>query len=73
MKEISLAEVEQAVKSIAATALRNEKYFSELDAAAGDADFGVSLASGFKVVEKDWGEFDRSSIGNFLLKKSILK
>lgn len=72
MKEITLAEVEQAVKSIAETSLRNEKYFSELDAAAGDADFGVSLASGFKVVKKDWDQFDRSSIGNFLLKVSMI-
>lgn len=72
MKEIGLPEVEQAVKSIAATALRNEKYFSELDAAAGDADFGVSLASGFKVIDKDWEELDRSSIGAFLLKISMV-
>lgn len=72
MKDITLSEVEQAVKSIAATALRNEKYFSELDAAAGDADFGVSLASGFKVVERDWDDLDRSSIGNFLLKISMI-
>jgi dihydroxyacetone kinase phosphoprotein-dependent L subunit len=72
MKEIGLPEIEQAVRSIAATALRNEKYFSELDAAAGDADFGVSLASGFKVVESDWDELDRSSIGSFLLKISMI-
>ena len=72
MKEIALPEIEQAVKSIATTALRNEKYFSDLDAAAGDADFGVSLASGFKVIEADWEEFDRSSIGNFLLKISMI-
>jgi phosphoenolpyruvate---glycerone phosphotransferase subunit DhaL len=72
MKEIALPEIEQAVKSIAATALRNERYFSELDAAAGDADFGVSLASGFKVVESDWDQLDRSSIGGFLLKISMI-
>jgi dihydroxyacetone kinase phosphoprotein-dependent L subunit len=72
MKEIALPEIEQAVKSIAATALRNEKYFSELDAAAGDADFGVSLASGFKVVKSDWNDLDRSSIGGFLLKISMI-
>lgn len=72
MKEISLAEVEQAIKTVAATALRNEKYFSELDAAAGDADFGVSLASGFKVIEADWDDLDRSSIGSFLLKISMI-
>ena len=72
MKEIGLPEIEQAVRTIAATALRNEKYFSELDAAAGDADFGVSLASGFKVVESDWDQLDRSSIGSFLLKISMI-
>lgn len=72
MKSITINEVEQAVRSIAETALRNEKYFSELDAAAGDADFGVSLASGFKVVEQDWDELDRSSIGSFLLKISMI-
>lgn len=72
MKDIALPEIEQAIKSIAATALRNEKYFSDLDAAAGDADFGVSLASGFKVVESDWDDLDRSSIGSFLLKISII-
>jgi dihydroxyacetone kinase-like protein len=72
MKEIGLPEIEQAVRSIAATALRNEKYFSELDAAAGDADFGVSLASGFKVVESDWDALDRSTIGGFLLKISMI-
>ncbi|MBT8441438.1 MAG: dihydroxyacetone kinase subunit L [Gammaproteobacteria bacterium] len=72
MKEIGLPEIEQAIKSVAATALRNEKYFSELDAAAGDADFGVSLASGFKVVDSDWDELDRTSIGAFLLKISMI-
>ena len=72
MKEITLADVEAAVKSIAATALKNEQYFSHLDSYAGDADFGVSLASGFRVVETEWTELDRSSIGNFLLKISMI-
>ena len=72
MKEITLADVEAAIKTIADTALKNEQYFSELDSFAGDADFGVSLASGFRVVEKDWNELDRSSIGNFLLKISMI-
>jgi phosphoenolpyruvate---glycerone phosphotransferase subunit DhaL len=72
MKEITLADVERAIKTIADTALRNEQYFSELDSAAGDADFGVSLASGFRVVQKDWDQLDRSSIGAFLLKISMI-
>ena len=70
--EITLADIETAIKTIATTALRNEQYFCELDSFAGDADFGVSLASGFRVVEQDWKELDRSSIGNFLLKISMI-
>lgn len=72
MKEITLADVETAVKSIAATALANEQYFCELDSYAGDADFGVSLAAGFRAIQNDWNELDRTSIGNFLLKISMI-
>jgi dihydroxyacetone kinase phosphoprotein-dependent L subunit len=72
MKEITLADVETAVKSIAATALKNEQYFCELDSYAGDADFGVSLASGFRAIENAWDDLDRTSIGNFLLKISMI-
>jgi dihydroxyacetone kinase-like protein len=72
MNEITLADVETAVKTIAATALKNEQYFCELDSYAGDADFGVSLASGFRAVEQDWQNLDRTSIGAFLLKISMI-
>ncbi|HEU4620427.1 MAG TPA: dihydroxyacetone kinase subunit DhaL [Gammaproteobacteria bacterium] len=72
MKEITLKDVELAIQTIADTALRNEKYFSELDSAAGDADFGVSLASGFKAIKKDWEQLDKSSIGTLLLKISMI-
>ena len=72
MKEITMTDIERTVKTIAATALRNERYFSDLDAAAGDADFGVSLASGFRVIDQEWEQFDRSSIGSFLLKISMV-
>lgn len=72
MKEITLTDVERTVKSIASTALRNERYFSDLDAAAGDADFGVSLASGFRVVDKDFDQLDRSSVGALLMKISMI-
>lgn len=67
-----MTDVERTVKSIAATAVRNERYFSDLDAAAGDADFGVSLASGFRVVDKDFDELDRSSVGSLLMKISMI-
>ncbi|MBN1239739.1 MAG: dihydroxyacetone kinase subunit L [Gammaproteobacteria bacterium] len=69
---MTIQDVELAIKTIADTALRNEQYFSELDSAAGDADFGVSLASGFRVVQKDWDQLDKSSIGGLLLKISMI-
>ena len=72
MAEITQSDVERTLRSMAATAIRNEQYFCELDAAAGDADFGVSLAAGFSEIENQWDEFDRSSIGSILLKASML-
>lgn len=71
MTEITMSDVERALKSVNATVLRNEKYFSDLDAAAGDADFGVSLAAGFREIDKGWDELDRSSVGSLLLKISM--
>jgi len=72
MKEISLQDVSLAVKAMAEVAIANEKYFSELDSAAGDADFGVSLASGFSAVNNQWDKIDRSSIGSFLMKVGMI-
>jgi len=72
MKELSLNEVELVVKTMAEVAVANEKYFSELDAAAGDADFGVSLAKGFQTIQSKWEELDRSSIGIFLMKTGMI-
>lgn len=71
MSEITMSDVERALKSVNATVLRNERYFSDLDAAAGDADFGVSLAAGFREIDKAWDDLDHSSIGALLLKISM--
>jgi dihydroxyacetone kinase phosphoprotein-dependent L subunit len=67
MNTLSQQQVELVVKTMADTAIKNEAYFSELDGVMGDADFGTSLAGGFKAVQKAWDGFDRSSIGSFLL------
>ena len=48
MEKLSQQQVELIVKTMADTALKNEAYFSDLDAVMGDADFGVSLAGGFR-------------------------
>ena len=40
----------------------NEAYFCELDGVMGDADFGVSLATGFQSVMDKWDTYDMSTI-----------
>lgn len=72
MSEIAIEDVVRAVRSTANTVLRNQQYFSDLDGVAGDGDFGASLAAGFRIVDKDFDELDKSSIGNFLLKISMI-
>jgi len=72
MSEIAIGDVERAVRTTAATVLRNEHYFSDLDGMAGDGDFGTSLATGFRVIDADLPTIDKSSIGTMLLKISML-
>lgn len=65
-------EVELVVRTIAQTAVDNEKYFGDLDAVVGDGDFGYSLARGFEKVLEGWDELDRSDPGTFLKKVGIV-
>jgi dihydroxyacetone kinase/dihydroxyacetone kinase-like protein len=60
--------VDLVVRTMARTAVDNEKYFGDLDAVVGDGDFGYSLARGFEIVLADWDQFDRDDIGTFLKK-----
>ena len=48
-------DVEFVVRTIAQTAVDNEKYFGDLDSVVGDGDFGYSLARGFEIVLKRLG------------------
>ena len=72
MAEISQATIEQAIKTTCATVLRNEHYFADLDGLAGDGDFGTSLATGFRQIEKEWDEIPKTDIGAMLLKISMI-
>ena len=67
MSVLNQEHVELIVKTMADTAISNEAYFSELDAVMGDADFGTSLAGGFKAVLSAWDGYDHSSISSLLL------
>jgi dihydroxyacetone kinase phosphoprotein-dependent L subunit len=72
MAEISQATIEQAIKTTCATVLKNEHYFADLDGLAGDGDFGTSLATGFRQIEKEWDEIPKTDIGAMLLKISMI-
>jgi dihydroxyacetone kinase phosphoprotein-dependent L subunit len=72
MTEISQSQIERAIQTTCKTVLRNELYFSDLDGLAGDGDFGTSLATGYRVIQNDWNDIDKSNIGAMLLKISML-
>ena len=72
MAEISQAQIERAIKTTCGTVLRNEHYFADLDGLAGDGDFGTSLATGFRQIEKEWDEIPKTDIGAMLLKISMI-
>jgi phosphoenolpyruvate---glycerone phosphotransferase subunit DhaL len=65
-------QVDLVVRTIARTAVDNEKYFGDLDAVVGDGDFGYSLARGFENVLAEWDDIDRTDIGTFLKKTGMI-
>ena len=64
--------LEYVVRTIAETAVANEKEFGDLDAVVGDGDFGYSLARGFEIVVADWDSFDRSTSADLLKKIALV-
>lgn len=72
MASSSIETTEFVVRTIADTALENEKYFCELDGVVGDGDFGYSLARGFEKVLEEWDNIDRSSPGSFLKRVGMI-
>lgn len=65
-------QVELVVRTIAETAVENEKYFGDLDAVVGDGDFGYSLARGFEKLLEGWDDLDRGDPGTFLKKVGMV-
>lgn len=65
-------QVELVIRTIAQTAVDNERYFCELDSVVGDGDFGYSLARGFEKVIEGWDDVDRTDIGTFLKKVGMV-
>jgi len=72
MSDTALSQAELIVQTIAQTAVDNEKYFCDLDAVAGDGDFGYSLARGFEIVVKDFDELEYDDAGGLLKKTALI-
>jgi len=65
-------DVELVVRTIAETAVENEKYFGDLDSVVGDGDLGYSLARGFEKLLDGWDDIDRTDTGTFLKKTGMI-
>ena len=72
MSSTTQQQADLVVRTIAETAVANEKYFGELDAVVGDGDFGYSLARGFEKVLEGWDGLDRTDVGTFLKKTGMV-
>lgn len=66
MDRIAVNDMEKIVGLMSDIIIKNEVYFCELDSVAGDGDFGMSVAKGFKQLKTEWDELSRDSIGAFL-------
>jgi dihydroxyacetone kinase-like protein len=72
MSDAALRDGERIVRTIAQTALDNEKYFCDLDAVVGDGDFGYSLARGFGKLMEDWDQLEYDDVGGLLKKTAMV-
>ena len=64
--KLTTKDFEFLVNEMADVIIANEVPFCELDSAAGDGDFGMSVAKGFKQLKKEWKDLERDNIGAFL-------
>lgn len=74
-KEISLGNMIYIVDVMADSIIRNEVPFCELDSHAGDGDFGMSIAKGFKQLKREWESIVTGKdldIGTFLNSCSMI-
>lgn len=63
---ITIAQVKETVRNLCDIVIENEVPFCELDSVAGDGDFGMSLAKGFRQVKAQIDDMDNESIYKFL-------
>lgn len=66
MEKLVIDSLVISIKAMTECIIKNEVYFCELDSHAGDGDFGMSLAKGFKIIKEEWDNLDRTDLGTFL-------
>ena len=66
MKQITTPDMIQMINLMSGIIIKNEVYFCELDSVAGDGDFGMSVAKGFKELGVQWDQLSTECIGSFL-------
>ena len=72
---LTLDNIAEMVRLMAECVLQNEVPFCKMDSYAGDGDFGMSVAKGFREVKREWNgllEHHRTSIGDFLGAVSLI-
>ncbi len=72
---VSTQNIIYMVDDMSETIIRNEVPFCELDSFAGDGDFGMSVAKGFKQLKTEWKEImenHSNTIGEFLDSVSMI-
>jgi dihydroxyacetone kinase-like protein len=72
MTEPALNDAQRVVRTIAQTAVDNERYFCDLDAVVGDGDFGYSLARGFEKLLEDWDKLEYDDVSGLLKKTAVV-
>jgi phosphoenolpyruvate---glycerone phosphotransferase subunit DhaL len=72
MNDTALSDAQRVVRTIAQTAIDNERYFCDLDAVVGDGDFGYSLARGFEKLVEDWDKLEYDDVAGLLKKTAVV-
>ena len=72
-EQFTIENMRYVVDVMSACIIKNEVPFCELDAHAGDGDFGMSVAKGFKQLKRQWHELlQAEKMDDFLLNCSMI-
>ncbi|MCO8066627.1 dihydroxyacetone kinase subunit DhaK [Acinetobacter schindleri] len=72
-EQFTIENMRYVVDVMAACIIKNEVPFCELDAHAGDGDFGMSVAKGFKQLKREWQSLIQTQhMDEFLLNSSMI-